>query len=71
MRKYVDGEPCDHPGCCHHVTHPCEGCGRIGCKSFNHKNESYSPGITLVSEINDNRARHEKVIRKCALKSDW
>lgn len=23
-----DGEPCDHPGCLNHVTHPCEGCGR-------------------------------------------
>jgi len=22
-------EPCDHRGCLHHVTHPCEGCGRI------------------------------------------
>ena len=21
--------PCDHPGCFSHVTHPCEGCGRI------------------------------------------
>ena len=28
---YKDGEPCDHPGCCQHSTHPCEGCGRIGC----------------------------------------
>lgn len=27
--KYKDGEPCDHPGCLHHITHPCEGCGRI------------------------------------------
>lgn len=26
---YKDGEPCDHPGCSQHVTHPCEGCGRI------------------------------------------
>jgi hypothetical protein len=26
----VDGEPCDHPGCLSHQTHPCEGCGRIG-----------------------------------------
>jgi hypothetical protein len=25
-----DGVPCDHPGCLSHVTHPCEGCGRIG-----------------------------------------
>jgi len=24
------GEPCDHPGCLAHQTHPCEGCGRIG-----------------------------------------
>lgn len=27
--KYKDGEPCDHTGCLHHITHPCEGCGRI------------------------------------------
>lgn len=26
---YLDGEPCSHPGCLHHVSHPCEGCGRI------------------------------------------
>lgn len=23
---------CDHPGCYHHESHPCEGCGRIGGK---------------------------------------
>ena len=23
-----DGEPCSHPGCISHHTHPCEGCGR-------------------------------------------
>lgn len=28
-RPLKDGEPCGHPGCMHHVTHPCEGCGRI------------------------------------------
>lgn len=27
-----DGEPCDHPGCLSHRSHPCEGCGRIGGK---------------------------------------
>ncbi len=26
---YHDGEPCDHPGCKNHVSHPCENCGRI------------------------------------------
>lgn len=25
-----DGQPCLHPGCLSHVSHPCEGCGRIG-----------------------------------------
>jgi hypothetical protein len=25
-----DGEPCSHPGCLSHVSHPCEGCGRVG-----------------------------------------
>ena len=25
-----DGCPCNHPGCQHHVSHPCEGCGRKG-----------------------------------------
>lgn len=24
-----DGEPCEHPGCINHRTHPCENCGRI------------------------------------------
>ena len=25
----TDGSgPCSHPGCMHHVSHPCEGCGR-------------------------------------------
>jgi hypothetical protein len=27
---YRDGQPCPHPGCLSHVSHPCEGCGRIG-----------------------------------------
>jgi hypothetical protein len=27
---FADGEPCDHPGCLCHVSHPCEGCGRLG-----------------------------------------
>ena len=27
-----DGEPCSHAGCLSHVSHPCEGCGRIAGK---------------------------------------
>ncbi len=28
-----DGVPCRHPGCLSHISHPCEGCGRIGGRS--------------------------------------
>lgn len=24
-----DGEPCSHRGCLNHISHPCEGCGRV------------------------------------------
>lgn len=24
-----DGEPCTHKGCLSHISHPCEGCGRV------------------------------------------
>lgn len=27
--KYDNGQPCKHKGCLSHVSHPCEGCGRI------------------------------------------
>lgn len=30
--KYNSGEPCKHKGCLNHISHPCEGCGRIGGK---------------------------------------
>lgn len=26
---WFDDVPCSHTGCFHHITHPCEGCGRI------------------------------------------
>lgn len=27
-----ENQPCSHTGCLHHISHPCEGCGRIGGK---------------------------------------
>ena len=26
---FKKGEPCDHPGCFNHISHPCEGCWSI------------------------------------------
>lgn len=31
-KQWKDGLPCNHPGCLSHISHPCEGCGRIGGK---------------------------------------
>ena len=28
----LSGQPCHHKGCLRHLSHPCEGCGRIGGK---------------------------------------
>ena len=32
IRTLEDGEPCKHLGCLSHISHPCEGCGRVGGK---------------------------------------
>ncbi|MDY6895008.1 MAG: hypothetical protein SVO01_06280 [Thermotogota bacterium] len=31
------GESCGHPGCLQHVSHPCEGCGRIAGRRSTHQ----------------------------------
>jgi len=39
--RLKDGEPCAHPGCLNHVTHPCEWCGRIaGVSNHRRKNDN-------------------------------
>jgi hypothetical protein len=45
LPAYRDGEPCNHPGCLSHVTHPCEGCGRIAGKAID--------GNYILKEPND------------------
>jgi hypothetical protein len=32
--KVPSGAGCGHRGCGHHITHPCEKCGRIGAKGI-------------------------------------
>jgi len=45
-KSLPDGVPCEHRGCLHHVTHPCEGCGRIAGRSKNN-DEPYGPDNEL------------------------
>lgn len=37
--KYDRFQPCEHKGCLNHISHPCEGCGRIGGDGVIYKNE--------------------------------
>jgi hypothetical protein len=56
-----DREPCNHPGCLNHTTHPCEGCGRIGGVSIRINpwkpiTDDIKDGIQIVDIwINNNR----------------
>ena len=34
---YLDGEPCNHFGCKHHLLHPCENCGGINARGVVYK----------------------------------
>lgn len=46
-----DGIPCSHRGCLNHLTHPCEGCGRVGGKKNNLNN--FLKGCKFVPAEND------------------
>jgi len=51
-----DGEPCSHPGCAHHVSHPCEGSWRVAARSKNMK--------IAIMRSGDEPTRMEKMIRE-------
>jgi hypothetical protein len=57
VRKVMlaDGVPCDHAGCLSHVSHPCEGCGRIG-------------GRRPIYNMEDNEARGKFLLTADELK---
>ncbi len=44
-------KPCSHPGCLQHVSHPCEGCGRIAGKGGRHDK------ISWIVKFKDGRAK--------------
>ena len=46
-KPLLDGVPCAHRGCLHHVTHPCEGCGRIAGRSPA-KEQAESPNAEIT-----------------------
>ncbi len=74
MESLRDGIPCNHKGCLSHISHPCEGCGRIGgremttlekikelAKKLREKTDYQS-----ISEVNKDI---DKIIKLCEVKS--
>ena len=58
-------QPCGHPECLSHTTHPCEGCGRIAGhiipaigKKYKHK----KGGIYIVLTIAKHTETEEKLV---------
>ena len=59
-KQLRDGEPCGHPGCLAHISHPCEVCGRIGGRmdEIDKKIEEYcqiieKKAVTIYGEDDD------------------
>ena len=50
-RRYRYGEPFEHPGCLNHVSHPCEGCGRIAGKTPNVKVTGAEPALSAERPV--------------------
>jgi hypothetical protein len=60
--KRIRHPPCSHPGCYSHITHPCEGCGRI---------QGYLPGQEELDPLADVKAMIEKVKAEQGLTLNW
>jgi len=41
VKRYPPGVACEHPGCLHHISHSCEGCGRIGGRYPGDANDNF------------------------------
>ncbi len=72
VREVREGEPCPHPGCLSHRTHPCEGCGRVGgnYSLTCHWLRTQLAWIALdVPQAKDHPDQHEKCWRRKAGKA--
>ena len=67
--KYYDGQPCDHKGCLHHISHPCEGCGRIGGKGVVYYDELDNMIFILSKEDKPIKIIYEELL--CPIVSNY
>lgn len=58
-----DGIPCDHPGCASHITHPCEGCGRINMWTLPPDVAPDTPEKLLVMRVAESKIGRDLSVR--------
>lgn len=46
-----DGVPCKHAGCLSHISHPCEGCGRIGGRTMVYLSDVIAMAESLYGDL--------------------
>ena len=60
MRELRDGEPCNHKGCLSHISHPCEGCGRIAGKQI-------AEADTIIASVRCQKENTLPIDHQCSL----
>lgn len=50
MHDLKDGIPCYHIGCLNHISHPCEGCGRVNGIRFDHELKVWTKFFTPLKD---------------------
>jgi len=61
-----DGEPCSHRGCLNHITHPCDGCGRIrGQRTLEFALETYNHSFAVTYDGDKNKVLYGTLCNRC------
>lgn len=61
-----DGEPCKHRGCLNHISHPCEGCGRIrGQRTLEYALETYNFGFGVTYDGDRHKILYATYCNRC------
>jgi hypothetical protein len=66
LKELREGEPCSHKGYLNHVSHPCEGCGRISEKhTIESAIESYKFGFSVTYDGDNNKIKYGTICNRC------
>lgn len=71
MYRLREGEPCSHPGCLNHKSHPCEGCGRTaGILKRKHEWRAATRNDKYISIADGKSIEDYSVCTHCSVATD-